>query len=342
VSSFPAQAARVRNVSLPLRRRLFALRECVLHFAPYGFRATWHHVVLQAGVPVRLAEDPDSLPRAVGELEDARRLWLAEMQAFTLRRRQEKEAGHRRPRRDEAWHAWLQGLAFCPDPELHPTEPLATVVARLITAYSSGTVPADRCPACGNTRVSPHCPHCGVRCWDPAAYPGNLAGDRPSVSRRTSLPWPLIWHRAVRRDATVGGGDIAEFRVEYTPTSNNGRFGIFQLYVRGNALGDATTTALYPHVRNLHALCDVAERLGTHRPEPLILGDTFDHLIITLEATEEDMAFAFTTRPERQWAEPPPWAPLPGRRMRLIVRREEVISAWREAEPKLRHLLGGV
>jgi hypothetical protein len=149
----------------------------------------------------------------------------------------------------------------------------------------------------------------------------------------------LIWHRAVRGDTTVGGGDISEFRAEYTPTSNDGRFGIFQLYVRGNALGDATTTALYPHVKDLQTLAIAAERRGTHRPEHLILGDTFDHLTITLETTEQDMAFAFTTRPKREWGEPPPWAPPPGRRMRLVVRRAEVISAWRKAEPELRRFL---
>jgi predicted nucleic acid-binding protein len=33
VSSFPSQATRVRDAELPLRRRLPALRECVLHFA---------------------------------------------------------------------------------------------------------------------------------------------------------------------------------------------------------------------------------------------------------------------------------------------------------------------
>ena len=339
MSSFPAQADRVRNVGLPLRRRLLALRECVLHFAPYGFRATWHHLVLRAGVPVSLESDPDSLLRAVAELENARRLWLTEVQAFSLRRRQEKAAGRRQPGRDDAWYAWPQWLAFCPDPELHPTESLATVVARLITAYRSGVVPAYRCPACENTRLPPHCPFCGARSWDPSAYPRNSARDQPPAPRRGSLPWPLIWHRAVRRGTTAGGGDISEFRAEYTPTSDDGRFGIFQLYVRSSALGDATTTALYPHVRDLQALVAVAERRGTHGPEPLILGDTFDHLTITVETTERDMAFAFTARPKREWSEPPPWAPPPGRRMRLVVRRAEVISAWRAAEPELRRFL---
>ncbi|HEY1230128.1 MAG TPA: hypothetical protein VGF26_22690, partial [Ramlibacter sp.] len=114
MSSFSAQAARVRDAKLPLRRRLLALRECVLHFAPYGFRATWHHLVVNAGLPVYLEEDADSLVRAVDELEEARRLWLAETYAYQTQRRQEKEAGRRQPRRSEGWHAQLAWLAFCP------------------------------------------------------------------------------------------------------------------------------------------------------------------------------------------------------------------------------------
>ncbi|HET9138518.1 hypothetical protein, partial [Actinophytocola sp.] len=49
-----------------------ALRECVLCFGPYGFRATWHHLVVNAGIPRRLEDDPESLVRAVAELAEAR------------------------------------------------------------------------------------------------------------------------------------------------------------------------------------------------------------------------------------------------------------------------------
>ncbi|MEU4218416.1 hypothetical protein [Actinoplanes sp. NPDC026623] len=57
MTSFPAQAQRVRDRGLPLRDRLLALRECVVHFGPYGFRATWHHLMVGAGVPRRLEDD---------------------------------------------------------------------------------------------------------------------------------------------------------------------------------------------------------------------------------------------------------------------------------------------
>lgn len=112
MSSFPAQAARVRDTGLPVRGRLLALRECVLRFPPYGFRATWHHLVVSAGLSAWLEseENPESLVRAVDELAEARRLWLAETQAFEARRRRAKATGRRQPRRDERWHGPPQRL----------------------------------------------------------------------------------------------------------------------------------------------------------------------------------------------------------------------------------------
>ena len=146
----------------------------------------------------------------------------------------------------------------------------------------------------------------------------------------------MIWHRAVRRDTTVGGGDITQFRAEYTPTSHDGLFGIFQLYVRGVALGDASTTALYPHAQDVRYLCALAERRGLHLRQHLPLGDTFDHLKLSVRTTRQDVVFNFTTYPERQL---PAWAPRPGNPKRLIVRRAEVINAWRAAEPQFRRFL---
>jgi hypothetical protein len=195
VSSFPAQALRVRDAGLPPRRRLLALRECVLHFAPYGFRATWHHLVTSAGVPRRLADDPASLLRAIDELEEARGLWLAHSRAFARRRRREKATGRRNPRRGERWLSWRGQLAFCPDPELHPVERLAVVVRRLITAYDAGTVSLATCPVCGAARPSPPCARCGADTRSPSDV-------RAPVQPQTSYRWQQIWHRAAYRAAT--------------------------------------------------------------------------------------------------------------------------------------------
>ncbi|TYB99556.1 hypothetical protein FXF53_15325 [Micromonospora sp. WP24] len=337
MSSFPAQADRVRDTDLPMRRRLLALRECTLHFSPYGFRATWHHLVVNAGLPVYLEEDPGSLLRALDELEEARQLWLAATQAFITRRRQEKAAGRRQARREDAWHTLPNWLAFCPDPEVHPRERLATVVHRLIVAYGSEAAPSEVCPACKALRSSLPCPSCGVCSWGREAFPWNPAGFWPPDPPDTGLPWQLIWHRAVRRETTVGGGRMGEFRAEFTPTGQDRLFGVFQIYVRGVALGDATTTALYHHFLNLRELRDAAELPGSRGPLPLSLGDTFDHLEMSLETTDQDMIFVLATSPES--GAPPPWAPQAGRRMRLMVRRSEVVNAWREAEPRFRQLL---
>jgi hypothetical protein len=136
---------------------------------------------------------------------------------------------------------------------------------------------------------------------------------------------------------TVGAGCVDVFRVEFTPTSQDERFGVFQLYVCGIAMGDGTTTAVYPHYMDLRRLCALAERPGPHQREPLHLGDTFDHLELYVELTETSVVFTFTTRPE--WGVPPPWAPSAGEWMRLSVARPDLISAWRQAEPQLRRLM---
>ena len=195
MSSFPAQARRVRDTDLPLRRRVLALRECVLHFPPYGFRATWHHLVVNAGMPQQLEQDPESLLRAIDELEEARHLWLAQTREFARRRQHEKASGRRNPRKSEGWLSWRGQLAFCPDPEVHPDERLAVVIQRLITAYSSGTARPSKCAVCGRARPAPPCPHCGTDTRGPAEV---RASTRPETAHR----WQQIWRRSIYRPTT--------------------------------------------------------------------------------------------------------------------------------------------
>jgi len=45
------------------------LRNCLYHFAPYGFHATWHHLTTTHHIPGRIEADPSSLVRALDELE---------------------------------------------------------------------------------------------------------------------------------------------------------------------------------------------------------------------------------------------------------------------------------
>jgi hypothetical protein len=153
MSSFPAQAKRVRDRDLPLGRRVWALRECVLLFAPYGYRATWHHLVVHTAIPQRLERDTKSLVRAVGELQAARRLVLPRAEDYTAQRRRAKAAGQRRPTRQELW-AWWTSLAPCPDPEVHPDGPLVNVVSRIIDAYLAGSSGEHSCLVCGTARPS--------------------------------------------------------------------------------------------------------------------------------------------------------------------------------------------
>ncbi|RZU53607.1 hypothetical protein EV385_5538 [Krasilnikovia cinnamomea] len=141
-------------------------------------------------------------------------------------------------------------------------------------------------------------------------------------------------------DGTVGAGSIADFRVEFTPRSQDQRFGIFQVYVGGLAIGDGSTTALHPHYRDFQRLCDLAQKPGVRERERLILGDTFDHLDLNWRLTNADVFFTFTTRPAHVWGDPPPWAPAPGVWARVKVARSTFISTWRAAQPQFFQLMG--
>ncbi|SFI66332.1 hypothetical protein [Amycolatopsis regifaucium] len=195
MTSFPAAARRVRDTDLTPRDRLLSLRECVLCFAPYGFRATWHHLIVGADGPEGVDEGPLPLPRMVDELEEARFVWRAQVEDYVARRRREKAAGHRTPPRANRWRSWSGMLAYCPDFEKHPTDRLAVVVRRVIAAYDSGADPLVTCRACGQPLSADFpCLVCGV---DP----------RPTANRpefRTLLAhhrWRELWLRGRTRAA---------------------------------------------------------------------------------------------------------------------------------------------
>jgi hypothetical protein len=136
---------------------------------------------------------------------------------------------------------------------------------------------------------------------------------------------------------TVGAGFAADFRVQFTPTSQDGRFGVFQLYVGGVPIGDGSTTAMYPHYQDLQRFCALAEQPSVRRRERAALGDTFDHLDLYWELTEADVVFTLTTRAE--WGRPPSWAPPVGKQVQLKVSRSAFVSTWRAAEPQFRQLV---
>jgi hypothetical protein len=115
------------------------------------------------------------LVAALEELEEARSVWLAYETDFTERRRKEKHDGLRRPGSVDDWHRMTWGgfgVAWCDDPRVHPAEPLAEVLRRLITAL--GRTPGSCCPVCGADRLvwrygldhepssGPVCTDCGI------------------------------------------------------------------------------------------------------------------------------------------------------------------------------------
>ncbi|WP_155271507.1 hypothetical protein [Salinispora tropica] len=135
MTSFPAIARRVRDESLDPRQRRMRLRNCLYHFAPYGFHATWHHLTTTHHIPGRIEADPSSLVRALDELETARALVLPRTAAFAAQRRLQKREGRRVPAALHPWDSWgCHDIAYCPDPQKHPAEPLPIVVDRVLDA----------------------------------------------------------------------------------------------------------------------------------------------------------------------------------------------------------------
>lgn len=189
MASFTTHRLRVHDTSRTPRQRFAALRTCITEFAPYGFRATYHHLYRSAGIPVDLEQDPEALVRAVEELHAAREVWLAAFLPWQERRKLQKAAGVRKPDPPEPLR-----MLLCPDPAFHPVEPLPAVMPRILRA-AHGDLPS--CPVCERDHGtkewrSPYCVYrlcagCGVRLesrWEPEAQ-----GHAPE-SR-----WKLIWRR---------------------------------------------------------------------------------------------------------------------------------------------------
>ncbi|MFF4553615.1 hypothetical protein [Streptomyces sp. NPDC001422] len=192
----------MHDASLPLRRRHSALRTCITVFAPYGFRATYHHLTLSAAIPRRLEGDPDALVRAVEELHEARVLWLARAEEYAVHRRAEKRAGRRSVPNPRPW--WLRRTWESPervwyqDPLRHPSLRLSEYVRRQ-NAILDGAEPSG-CPACGDEgpRVLNSTGHgwnelCRGCAWTLAPCP---CGQRHPYQSEIPLSWNGIWRRA--------------------------------------------------------------------------------------------------------------------------------------------------
>ncbi|MFD1831596.1 MULTISPECIES: hypothetical protein [Streptomyces] len=136
MAGFNALAEQVRDPGRDPSQRRQALRKCLERFAPYGHRATWHHLCARAGIsPDDRFPDPERLVAALEELEEAREVWLAYERDFARRRREQKYDGIRQPPGPDDWHrrCWGgRGLLPVEDPEAAPRAPLAEVLRRLV------------------------------------------------------------------------------------------------------------------------------------------------------------------------------------------------------------------
>jgi hypothetical protein len=190
MAGFRSLARQVRDPRNDLALRRYSLRKCLERFAPYGHRATWDHLCSRAGFdPEDRSPEPARLTAALDELEEARAVWLAYETQFAERRRKEKHDGLRRPGTVDDWHRLTWGgfgVAWCDDPMVHPSEPLAEVLNRLIAALERE--PGTTCPVCTGTALrwkhdlahepssGPVCTHCGIVVPRPVLTPASLAG----------------------------------------------------------------------------------------------------------------------------------------------------------------------
>ncbi|MFF4448273.1 hypothetical protein [Streptomyces sp. NPDC001502] len=206
MTSFLTHRARVHDVRLPLHQRHSALRTCLTVFAPYGLRATYHHLTLSAAIPRRLEADPDALVRAVEELHEARLLWLARAQGYAAQRRAEKRAGQRDVPNPRPW--WLPNRwegsdrAWYDAPFRHPSLRLSEYVRRQNALLDGAELPG--CTACGNE--GPPEPNsighgwvelCSRCAWAPTPCPCER---RHRIVPEIPYRWHEIWQRAHMSD----------------------------------------------------------------------------------------------------------------------------------------------
>lgn len=185
LAGFRALAREVRDPHNSVALRRTSLRKCLERFAPYGHRATWHHLCMRTGMrPGDRDPDPERLVAALTELEEAREVWLAYEAEFAARRRREKHDGVRQPGAVDDWHRLTWGgceIVRCADPETHPNAPLPQVLRQVIAAMEAPEGPGAGCPVCGGERMiwrgltgrswetGPVCASCGVVAPRPTA-----------------------------------------------------------------------------------------------------------------------------------------------------------------------------
>ncbi|MFE5555871.1 hypothetical protein [Streptomyces sp. NPDC056544] len=194
MTSFATHRLRVHDVSLAPVQRFCGFRTCVAEFAPYGVRATYHHLVHSARIPADLEEDPDALVRAVEELHAAREIWRAAHATWVVARCAQKAAGVRIPDPPEPTRR-----LWCPDPEFHPVEPLTVTMPHILRAPPGEWA---SCPVCdvdrGTTRyhagygVHRLCAGCGVSLGHRPTGPQD---DVPAARAAVAARWRLVWRR---------------------------------------------------------------------------------------------------------------------------------------------------